>query len=164
MPLPNNQIFDAAARSAHSVRSAVPYEHPMDAFVRPELPSPAPSYFPPRSESAPTSPSRIAPSVTLSIPSPDARPPSTVFLTSSQTLGGRESLHSLTTEDHTVLGGPLNAESPEPIVAGLNPPTEHAASAVPTPRRRVYMAPSPVNFFTEGERSRYWRRPVYVLI
>ncbi|RDX47301.1 hypothetical protein OH76DRAFT_1406204 [Lentinus brumalis] len=150
--------MSVAARTAHGVTSAVPDEHPMDDFVSPELPSPAPSYFPPRS--APTLPSPIAPSVTLSIPSPaDARPPSSVSFASSQTLNGRESLQSPTTEDDTVLGGPLTAD-PESIVAGPDRPTEHAASAVPTPRRRVYMAPSPVTHFTEGERSRYRRQPV----
>ncbi|KAI0720680.1 hypothetical protein C8T65DRAFT_735633 [Cerioporus squamosus] len=162
MITPDIRISDAAARSAHSLRSAVPEEHPMDDFVAPDVPSPPSSYFP--YNSAPTSPSPNALSARVSFSSPDARPPSSVSFASSETLGGRESLRSPTTQEDTVLGGPITAD-PESIVAGPDTLTEDAAPPTSISRRKLCLAPSPLTLFTEGDtegatKGRYLRQTV----
>ena len=159
MTLPNIQIFDAPALSVHSSTSAVHEEHTMDTFVPPELPSPVPSYSPSKSVRTPPASSPVAPSASQH-PSSDKRSPSRVSFSTTETLTGRETPESTDPLCDTVFGGPITAD-PESITASPEASGENVATGIPT-RQKLYLSPSPISLFTEGDHGRYKRKPMYV--
>ena len=132
--------------------------HEEHTFIPSELPPPAPSYC--TNKSVPLTSSPATPSVSRPRPSFQPRSPSSISVSSSEALTGRETPEGLNPLCDTVLGGPITAD-PESIIGIPEVSGENVATS-PANRRRLCLSPSPIFFFMEGDRSRYARRPMYV--
>lgn len=161
---PDIRISEVASDSVHGRRSAMYGEDTVDDFDTSGWPLPGQihnpnEHIPLSSPPIATSKSkperltrlRVVPSpLPFNAPSRDRLSPNT----------GREPPRTSSgIESDSVLGGPYSLE-PEPITAVPDTSRENIAARVV--RQELYLSPSPVSYFMEGDNSRYRPRPMYV--